>query len=63
MALAQLTSFPIQTILEFADQNTHGLCPQLCGSVSLSLSACDLNNPVSERGIRLMLDGTDTTIG
>ena len=63
MAISQLTEFPIQTVLEFADQNEHGLCPQLCGSVSPSLSDCDLNKPVSERGIRIMLDGTDTTIG
>ena len=63
MAIGQITKFPIETILEYATSGQHGLSPQLCGSIHQDLSDCDLNHPVSERGIRLTLDSVDASIG
>ena len=55
MALSTINSFPINTVFEFANENEHGLCPQLCGSIHEDLVDCDRNTPVSERAIRYAL--------
>ena len=51
MTMGTITNFPITTILEYADRNKHGLCPQLCGYIHDNLNDCDLDCPVSERAI------------
>jgi len=63
MAIGQITSFPINTILEFATSAQHGLCPQLSGYIHDDILDCDVNTPVSEAGIRIALNSTDDTIG
>ena len=62
MSMGSITTFPISTVIEFANRSEHGLCPQLCGYIHDILSECDLDVPVSERAIRYAINYMDGNI-
>lgn len=56
MATGTITSFPINTILEFATSAQYGLCPQLCATINNPLEDCSYNYMGSELAVRKAID-------
>lgn len=61
MTIGSITSFPINTILEYATSGQFGLCPQLKSSIR-QLALSDANSPVSEKAVRDTIDLVSETI-
>lgn len=55
MPTGTITKFPITTIFEFADRDSFGLCPALCGEVG-PIETASMDIPVSEAGIRFAIN-------
>lgn len=61
MTLGSISTFPINTILEYATSGQFGLCPKLKSSIN-QLNVADSNSPASEKAVRDSIDLVSETI-